>query len=111
MEIESPHNLNVHVTRGTVYTRTAYYRVCWAWLVLPLLEAIVTAVLLCITIFLNKLPLLKSSKLGCWRRALKIQLLSELTVRKRRAMWAKFGDKTTVMLTKDEKAWNRLTRT
>lgn len=50
---------------GTAFSMTTYYNVRWGWLVLPLVETILTAILLLVAIIqARKEPLLKSSQLA-----------------------------------------------
>ncbi|KUJ07830.1 uncharacterized protein LY89DRAFT_691517 [Mollisia scopiformis] len=85
-------NQNFTSTTGTAFVNTAYYHVRWAWLVLPLLEAVATAVLLAVTILLNRLPLLKSSSTALLAHGLEdtsdLRVVGIETPQK----WEKLGD-------------------
>ncbi|KAF3012650.1 hypothetical protein E8E14_010861 [Neopestalotiopsis sp. 37M] len=58
-------NLKSSYQYGTAFSMTTYYNVRWGWLVLPLVETILTAILLILAIIQSrKQPLLKSSQLA-----------------------------------------------
>lgn len=103
------HNRFADVSNGTVHEKTAYYRVTWGWLALPLLLPVAATVLLFFTILFNDLPLLKTSGIGVLahgpENAVDYRVDGMETVGK----WGKFGDGVNVMLLKDEKGWTRLT--
>ena len=103
-------NSNNDRTEGTPYTNTAFYEVRWAWLALPLLEAVATAVLLLITIRFNPLPVLKSSNVGLLAHGPENAVAFRVNGIETAKNWEKFGDEVTVVLLKDEKGWTRLTQ-
>jgi hypothetical protein len=104
-------NNNFTATTGTAFVNTAYYNVRWAWLILPLLEAVATAALLAVTILLNRLPLLKSSSTALLVHG--PEDTSDLRVAgiETTQEWGKLGDGIQVIWKEDEKGWARLTRT
>ncbi|KAK5045437.1 hypothetical protein LTR84_009301 [Exophiala bonariae] len=105
----SAYNSNNNTTQGTVYAIVPYYHVRWGWRVLPLLEAVAAAVLLCVTIWLNRLPLLKSSNVGLLAHGPEDAVSYRVAGLETANKWVTFGDQTTVMLLEDEKGWTRLT--
>jgi hypothetical protein len=109
--LQSADNVNFTSTPGTAYVNAAFYRVQWAWLMLPLLEAVATAVLLGVTIWLNGLPLLKSSNIALLAHSPEDAVDFRVDGVETTEKWEKLGDGFEVMLMKDEKGWMRLTRT
>jgi hypothetical protein len=109
---QSTQNQNADTTGGLLFANTAFYHVRWGWLALPLLEAVAAAILLFITILLNKLPVLKSSNIGLLAHgpedAADTLRVSGVETAHR---WEKFGDEMMVVLAKDERGWLRLIET
>lgn len=108
---QNAHNANANMTSGRAYKETAHFRARWKWLVLPLLEAVVVAILLAVTIWLNTLPVLKSSNIGLLSHGPEEANSFRVNGVESTGKWEKFGDEVTVMLMKDEKRWLRLIET
>ncbi|KAK6079533.1 hypothetical protein SCUP234_05702 [Seiridium cupressi] len=103
-------NLNFTDTNGTAFVNTVYYHVQWPWLVLPLLEAVATVALLAVTIWLNRLPVLKSSSTAMMVHGL--EDISDLKIAgiETTDKWERVGDGMKVKWQEDEQGWTRLTR-
>lgn len=104
-------NVNNATQNGTLHVDTAFYVVRWPWIVLPLLEAVLAAVLLLITIVLNKQPLLKTLYVRLLAHGPENAVDYRVGDVETSEKWDKFGDGITVMLLADEKRWTRLTPT
>lgn len=109
--LQAGDNQNFTTTKGTTFVRTPYYHVRWAWLILPLLEALATAVLLVLTMWLNSLPLLKSSNIALLAHGPEDAVNYRVDGAETTGKWDDFGKGLQVILMEDEKGWSRLIRT
>lgn len=106
--LQKADNRAFNATSGKAFGTVVFYHVRWGYIVLPLLEAVATAVLLLLTIFINGLPLWKSNNIALLahgpEEAVDYRVAGAETTNK----WEKFGKDIRVMLAEDEKGWMRL---
>lgn len=106
--LQKSDNSAFNTTSGKAFGTVVFYHVRWGYIVLPLLEAVATAVLLLLTIFINELPLWKSNNIALLahgpEEAVDYRVVGAETTNK----WEKFGKDIRVMLAEDEKGWMRL---
>lgn len=106
--LTSADNINFTSAPGIAFVNTTYYHVRWAWLVLPLLEAVATAVLLIATMVINRMPLVKSSSIALLAHGPEDAVEYRVDGLETTKKWEALGASFRVMWMEDEKGWMRL---